>query len=75
MPLLHWLRLFLAAFAVAFLVISAAQAIKGHTLAYAFTQGLVWASISAVVFVGAAVHRWRKGQACALCDARDEAAR
>jgi hypothetical protein len=75
MPLMHWLRLFLIAFCVAFVAITGAQALKGHTMTYALTQGLLWAGISAVVFVGAAVHRWRKGQACALCDPRDEAVR
>lgn len=62
-----WIKRYAVVFAVAFIVIAAAQAMKGHTLAYAVTQGLIWAALSAAVFVATAIHRWRRGQHCALC--------
>ena len=67
MNVAHWARLYAISFAVAFVVIAGVQALKGHTARYALTQGLVWAALSATVFVLAAIRRWRKGQYCAVC--------
>ena len=59
-------------FAIAFVVIAGAQALKGHTIAYAVTQGLIWGALSSMVYVLAAIYRWRKAIRCAV--ARVEAA-
>ena len=67
MNLRHWLRLYASSFACAFVVIALAQAAKGHSLRYALVQGLIWATITAAVFVAAAIHRWRRARYCALC--------
>lgn len=62
-----WLRRFLTVFAGAFLIIGAAQALKGHTRRYATSQGVLWGGISASLFTATRLYRSRKGQACALC--------
>ncbi|MGN6512024.1 MAG: hypothetical protein ACTHKZ_00390 [Lysobacteraceae bacterium] len=63
----RWVRLYATMFAIAFVVIAVAQALKGHTLAYAATQGLVWGALSALVYVLAAIYRWRKALRCEAC--------
>ncbi|MGH9586423.1 MAG: hypothetical protein ACRD3F_05690 [Acidobacteriaceae bacterium] len=62
---LFWIRRYLLAFVSAFVVIGGAQYLKGHTLRYAITQGLIWGTITAAIYVAAAIHRFRKGCACA----------
>ena len=61
------LRGFLVVLAGAFVVIAAARLLKGNTLEYAASEGLVWAVISATVFTVARAYRLRKGQYCAVC--------
>jgi hypothetical protein len=61
------IRGFLVVLAGAFVVIAGAQLLKGNTVEYAVSEGLLWSLISAVVFTVARVHRWRKGQYCAAC--------
>ena len=61
------IRGFLVVVAGAFVVIAAAQLLKGNTLEYAATEGLLWAVISATVFTVARAYRLRKGQYCAVC--------
>ena len=67
MDFARWARLYATMFAIAFVVIAAAQALKGHATAYALTQGLVWGALSSLVYVLAAVYRWRKAIRCAAC--------
>jgi hypothetical protein len=62
-----WIRRFFLVWTVALLVIAGAQVLKGHTFADSATQGLLWATISAGVFVGARLYQSRKGQHCAIC--------
>ena len=61
------IRGFLVVVAGAFVVIAAAQLLKGNTLEYAATEGLLWAVIAATVFTVARAYRLRKGQYCAVC--------
>jgi hypothetical protein len=61
------LRGFLVVVAGAFVVIAAAQLLKGNSLEYAATEGLLWAVISATIFTVARAYRLRKGQYCAVC--------
>lgn len=63
----RWLRLYARMFAIAFVVIAGAQALKGHDTAYALTQGLIWGALSSLVYVLAAIYRWRKAIRCAAC--------
>jgi len=62
-----WTRRFILVWTIAFVVIAGAQALKGHDLAYALTQGLLWATISAVLFISARLYQSRRGQHCAIC--------
>lgn len=68
----HWIRLFLAVFAGAFAVIAGAQFLKGHTLNYSVTQGLLWGAISSAIFVAAHYYRRRKGRRCVMCEVATE---
>ena len=61
------IRGFLVVLAGAFVVIAAAQLLKGNTLEYAASEGLLWAAISATIFTGARAYRLRQGQYCAVC--------
>jgi hypothetical protein len=61
-----WIRRFILVWTAAFVLIAGAQALKGH-LAYALTQGLLWATISAAVFIGGRLYQSRRGQHCAIC--------
>ena len=65
---IHGTRLFLAVFVGAFAIIGGAQFLKGHTLNYSVTQGLLWGAISAAIFVAAHYYRRRKGQRCVVCE-------
>lgn len=71
-----WIRRFILVWTAAFVLIAGAQALKGHALAYALTQGLLWATISAGIFVGARLYHSRRGRHCAICrdtpEMRDE---
>lgn len=72
MGAVFWIRRCLLVFAGAFVVIAAAQLLKGHALTDAATQGSIWAAISATVFTGARLVQSRlvqsrQGQHCALC--------
>ena len=62
-----WVRRFILVWTVAFILIAGAQALKGHDLAYALTQGLLWGTISTGVFIGARLYQSRRGQHCAIC--------
>ena len=61
------IRGFFVVLAGAFVVIAAAQLLKGNTLEYAASEGLLWAVISATISTGARAYRLRKGQYCAVC--------
>ncbi len=62
-----WIRRFFLAWIVAFLVIGTAQALKGHTFTFAAAQGLLWATLSALIFTVSRLIRSRQGQHCAIC--------
>jgi len=61
------IRGFLVVLAGAFVVIAGAQLLKGNTLEYALSEGLLWSAISAAIFTAARAYRLRKGQYCAAC--------
>jgi ABC-type uncharacterized transport system permease subunit len=62
-----WMGRFLVALAAAFVIITGAQLLRGHTTEDAVTHGLVWSVITAVIFVGVNYYKWRRGQRCAVC--------
>ena len=62
-----WIRRFVLVWTIASVLIAGVQALKGHDLAYSLTQGLLWATISAVIFIAARLYQSRRGQHCAIC--------
>ena len=62
-----WIRRFFTVLAGAFVVICAAQMLRGHDLVYSAVQGVIWATISATVFTGARFFQARQGRHCAIC--------
>jgi hypothetical protein len=67
MGAVFWIRRCILVFAGAFVVIASAQWLKGHALADAAVQGVLWAAVSAKVFTGARIIQSRQGRHCALC--------
>ena len=67
MGAVFWIRRVVLVFGGAWVVIVGAQLLKGHTIAYAAVQGLLWTAISATVFTGARIFQSRQGRHCALC--------
>jgi hypothetical protein len=51
----------------AFVLISAAQMLRGHDVEYAATQGAIWGAISAAVFTVARLRQASRGEHCAMC--------
>jgi hypothetical protein len=51
-----WIRRFVIVFAAPLAIIAGAQMLKGHTLGYSVTQGLLWAAIASTVFTGARIY-------------------
>ncbi len=68
-----WIKRFFLVMSGAFVVISAAQWLKGHGLEYALTQGAIWGAISASIFVSARIYQSRRGVHCAICKDTPEA--
>jgi membrane protein implicated in regulation of membrane protease activity len=62
-----WIRRFFLVWFFAGLIIGGAQLLKGHTLKYAALQGLLWSTISALIFTVSRFFRSRQGQHCAIC--------
>lgn len=62
-----WIKRFFTVLLGAFVVICAAQLLKGHDLIYACMQGAIWGLVSAAVFTGARIYQSSKGQHCAIC--------
>ena len=62
-----WIKRFLTVLVGAFIVVSAAQLLKGHAVAYAITQAAIWGFITAAVFTVARYWQSGRGQHCAIC--------
>ena len=62
-----WIRRFFLVWISAALIIGATQALRGHSLTYAMVQGLLWATVSALIFTVSRFFRSRRGQPCAIC--------
>ena len=60
MPLSFFVRRFLLAFVIAAPVISVAQFLKGHPLALAVPDGLLWGAISAAVYTLVLAYKLRR---------------
>ncbi|WP_342117577.1 hypothetical protein [Pseudoduganella sp. OTU4001] len=62
-----WIKRFLVVLVGAFVVIGAAQLLKGHEPEYAAREAAIWSIITAAVFTGARFRQARRGQNCAIC--------
>lgn len=62
-----WIKRFLIVLVGAFVIIGAAQMLKGHALLYSAAQGAIWGAITATVFTAARFFQSRVGQHCAVC--------
>lgn len=62
-----WLRRYAFVFALAFAVIAAAQLLRGRELELALQHALLWAAMSAGVFLATRLYYSSRGVPCALC--------
>jgi membrane protein implicated in regulation of membrane protease activity len=62
-----WIRRFFLVWVSAALIIGGVQVLKGHSLKNAAIQGLLWATVSALVFTASRFFQSRRGQHCAIC--------
>lgn len=60
MPVSFYLRRFALAFAIASISIAAAQLLKGHALALAVPDALLWGAITGAVFTGVLAWKLRR---------------
>ena len=67
MGTVFWTKRFFTVFGGAFLVICAAQFLRGHELHDAALQGAIWGVISATVFTVSRFFQARQGRHCAIC--------
>ena len=64
---MFWITRFLQVLALVFVILLAAEIIKGGTVAGGWLDSAIWSSVAATVFTGSRYYRARRGQACALC--------
>jgi hypothetical protein len=62
-----WIKRFFTVLVGAFVIIGAAQMLKGHDLSYSVTQAAIWGAITAIVFTVGRLYQSRRGQHCAIC--------
>lgn len=62
-----WIKRFFTVLVGAFVIIGAAQMLKGHDLSYSVTQAAIWGAITAIVFTLGRLYQSRRGQHCAIC--------
>ncbi|HWU76162.1 MAG TPA: hypothetical protein VN043_06645 [Rhodanobacter sp.] len=62
-----WIKRFLAVLVGSFVIIGAAQMLKGHDSRYSLTQAAIWGAITATVFTVGRLYQSRRGQHCAIC--------
>ncbi|TBR40563.1 hypothetical protein EYV96_10540 [Dyella terrae] len=62
-----WVRRFMGVGLGTLVILTLAQCIKGHDLAESLMHGVIWAPITAAVFVGGRIYQSRRGMHCAIC--------
>ena len=63
-----WIRRFFTVLTGAFVIITAAQAFKGHDWSYSVGQGAFWGLVTAALFTATRLYWSRRGRHCALCN-------
>src|SRR5471030_1736442 len=64
----HWIKRYLFAAVPLFAILAAVEWFKGDATSQDFLSAAVWAVIAAAIFTVSAYRRYRRNQACALCD-------
>jgi hypothetical protein len=67
MGIVFWIKRFFTVLVGAFVVICAAQMLRGHDIRYSAVQGAIWAIVTASIFTIARLFQSRRGQHCAIC--------
>ena len=67
MGVAFWVRRFFVVLVGAFVLITGVQLLKGHARDAALVHGLIWAPLTAAVFVTGRLYQSRRGQHCAVC--------
>jgi hypothetical protein len=62
-----WIKRFLVVLVAAFMILFAAQLLRGNDASQAVIHAALWGSISTTVFIATRWWRARRGQHCALC--------
>jgi len=62
-----WIKQFVVAMVLVFVVLMAVELLKAHDIETALAFSALWSVIAGAVFTGARVYRVRKGQYCAIC--------
>jgi hypothetical protein len=63
-----WIRRSVLVFVIAFIAIAGAHVLRGRSFESSIVEALVWAVISATIFIGARMYQSRKGVPCAICN-------
>lgn len=67
MTVTWWIGRFAQVLALVFVILLAAEVIKGGNIANGWRDSAIWAGVAAAIFTGSRFYRVRKRQACALC--------
>jgi hypothetical protein len=67
MDVLFWMKRFLWVFCIAFTLIFCTHLLRDHALKNSLSESLVWAMISANIFISSRIYQSRKGIHCTLC--------
>ena len=62
-----WVRRFVTVLAGAFVVIAAAQLLRGRAVEEAIPHASLWSAVAAVIFTASRLYQSRRGQHCAIC--------
>lgn len=68
MPIKKWIIQYTIALPLVFVILGAVQYLKGRGLAYAIEFGLLWATISVVIFALTRAYNFRRNIQCSLCN-------
>ena len=71
MGALFWIKRYFQAAVPLFLILAAVEWFKGTTTQDDYLSALAWALIAAGIFTWTAFRRYRRAEACAMCDNLD----
>jgi hypothetical protein len=68
MGALFWIKRYFQAAVPLFLILAAVEWFKGTTTRDDYLSALAWALVAAAIFTWTAFRRYRRAEACAMCD-------